>query len=108
MRLTSDSQIHPHFTPCLAGIFLESLQQGHHFCPAVLLCPANGIRLVGIPWFPEIHLSSGRNPPLDDVKVAITSSTPEWSVSIIAGLVHFDPGILQHLTNTGGTSIGTS
>ena len=105
--LTGDSQFLPDFTPCLCGITLKSLQQGRHLCLAVLLCHANGIRLVDIPWFPEIYLSSRGNPTLDDVKVAIISSTPEWSASILGGLVHFHPGILQHLTNTGGVSIAS-
>ena len=106
-ELTSDSQLQPDFTPCLAGITFESLQQGFHFCLALPLCPANGIRLL-ISWFPEIHLPPRRNPPLDKVKVARPSSIPEWSESTIIGLVHFDPGILLHLTNTGGGSIETS
>ena len=44
MKLTSDSQFLFDFTPCLGGILLESLQQGHHFCLVVLLCYANAIR----------------------------------------------------------------
>ena len=103
-RLTSDSQFHPDFTPGLGGIILKSLQQGHNFCIVVPLCPANGIRLADIPWFPEIHLPSRRNPPLDDVKVTTGSSTPEWSAPITIGPVHSHPGIFQHLTNTGGAS----
>jgi len=67
ITLTVDSQFQPDFTPGLAGIALESLQQGHHFFLAVLLCHANGIRLVDIPWFPEIYLPSGCNPPLIDI-----------------------------------------
>ena len=105
--LTIDSQFLPDFTPCLGGILLEFLQQGHHFFLAGLLCPANGIRLAYIPWFPEIHLPPRGDPPFDDAKEAIISSTPEWSASIIFGHVQFDPGILQHLTNTGGASIAS-
>ena len=67
----------------------------------------NCIRLVDISWFPEIYLSSRRNPPLDDVKVAIRSSIKDWGVSIVVALGEFDPGILQHLTNTGGVSYET-
>jgi len=102
--LTSDSQLSPDFTPCLGDITLESLQQGHHFFLAIHLCHPNGIRLVDIPWCPEIHLPSRGDPPPNNVKVAMGSSTPEWSVSIIVGLIHFYPGILQHLTNRGGGS----
>ena len=98
--LTGDSQFLPDFTPCLGGITLESLQQGHHFFLSSLLCSANGIRLLDIPWFPEIHLPSRGNPPLDVVKVATRSSIPEWSESTFVGLVHIDPGIIQHHSNT--------
>ena len=105
--LTGDSQFLPDFTPGLGSITLESLQQGHHFCLAFPLCSANGIRLVDIPRFPEIHLPPRRDPHLDDAKVAMISSTVEWSPSSIVGLAYFHPGILQHLTNTGGASIAS-
>jgi len=75
---------------------------------APLLRPANGIRLVDIPWFPEIYLPPRRDPLLDDVEVATGSSPKKWSIAIIVGLVHFHPGILQHQTNTGGASIQAS
>jgi len=95
--------------PGFLWVLLESLQQGHHFCLASLLRPANGIRLVDIPWFPEIYLPPRRNPPLDDVKTTIGSSPPERSLSRIVALVRFHPVILQHhLTNTGGVPVVTS
>ena len=107
MILTSDSQLLPDFTPGLGGITLESLQQGRDFYVALPLCHSNGIRPVDISRFPEIHLPPRGDPPLDDVKVATTSSVPERSLSEHVGLVHFDPGIFQHLTNTGGVSIAS-
>jgi len=58
------------------------------------------------PGFPR-SISLPGDPPLDDVKVAITSCMVEWSPSIIGGLVHFHPGILQHLTGTGGVCVHT-
>ena len=102
--LTIDSQFLPDFIPGLGNIALESLQQCHHFWVAFFLCLTNSIRL-DIPWFPEIHLSSRRDPPLNGVRGATKSSTPEWCASIFVGLIHFHSGILQHLTNTGGVSI---
>ena len=81
---------------------LLNLQQGRHFCIVIILCPANGIRHIDIPWCPQIHIPFRGDPPLDDIKVAIDSSPPEWSASTVGGLVHFDPVILQHLMTTGG------
>jgi len=91
MILTINSQFQLDLTPCLGGITLESLQQGHHFCLAFLLCLPNGISLVDIPWFPKIDLSPRSDPPPDDVKVAITSSPKEWNVSGVVGLVYCNP-----------------
>ena len=88
---TIDFQFLPDFTPGLGGITLESLQQGHHFCLSLLLCPPNGIRLGDIPRFPEIHLPPRGNPQLDDVKGSIVGSIPQWSFSKVVRLIWVDP-----------------
>jgi len=73
-------------------VTLESLQQG----PAIQLCLPQ--RSTSLP--DSIHI-------FDDVKTAMTSSMTELSGSVNGGLVHFDPGILQQLTNPGGVSMFT-
>ena len=84
---------------CLCNMFLGSIR---------ILCHPNGICLVDIPWFSEIHLSSRGNPPLDHLMVAPISSPPEWSLSIVVGHINHDPLILQQQTNTRRPPILTS
>ena len=98
-KRTIDSQFQSDFTPGLGGITLESLMQARHFCLSFSRCCSNAICPV-FRWCPEIHLSSGGNPPLNDAMVALVSRPLEWSVFFLSGLINLDPMILQQQTDT--------